>query len=152
MEAMGGGPKIGQANDAGLGDLLKGYGFAVDQDFVLDRQAAPGPVEFNGRRMLTTAPMFVGVEMEKTAEKDLSLTTGINALIFPYASSVSLVGPLQGGKPANGKGKLWKLAESSPASWKASGFFVFTPGQKPEETKDKGPFALAYGNRGDLPR
>ena len=37
QQMQGGGPKIGQANDTGLGDLLKAYGFAVGQDFVLDR-------------------------------------------------------------------------------------------------------------------
>ncbi|MEO8213629.1 MAG: GldG family protein, partial [Myxococcales bacterium] len=121
QQMQGGGPKVGQANDSGLGDLLKGYGFAVGQDFVLDRQNAPGPVELNGRRMLANAPMFVGVEMPKVQDKDFSLLAGINAIIFPYASSVSLVGPLASGKPA--QGRLWKLAQSSKSSWKASGFF-----------------------------
>jgi gliding-associated putative ABC transporter substrate-binding component GldG len=149
MQQMpGGGPKIGQANDAGLGDLLKGYGFNVGQDFVLDRQNAPGPVEVGGRRMLANAPMFVGVEMEKVRDKDFSLLAGINAIIFPYASSVELVGPLAGGKPA--QGRLWKLAQSSRHSWKASGFFFFTPGAPVEETKDKGPFALGYAYEGPL--
>ncbi|MES1158110.1 MAG: GldG family protein [Haliangium ochraceum] len=143
-----GGPKVGQANESGLGDLLKGYGFAVGQDFVLDRQNAPGPVEVGGRRMLANAPMFVGVETPKVREKDFSLLAGINAIIFPYASSVELVGPLAGGKPA--RGKLWKLAQSSKASWKASGFFFFTPGTPIEESKDKGPFALGYAYEGPL--
>jgi gliding-associated putative ABC transporter substrate-binding component GldG len=144
----GGGPKMGQANDTGLGDLLKGYGFTVGQDFVLDRQNAPGPIEVQGRRMLANAPMFVGVEMEKTRDKDFSLMAGISAIIFPYASSVDLVGPLAGGKPA--QGRLWKLAQSSRASWKASGFFFFNPGAPIEESKDKGPFALGYAYEGPL--
>lgn len=144
----GGGPKVGQANDAGLGDLLKAYGFSVGQDFVLDRQNAPGPVEVGGRRMLANAPMFVGVEMQPSKDKDFSLMAGIKAIIFPYASSVELVGPLAGGKPA--RGRLWKLAQSSRASWKASGFFFFTPGAPIEESKDKGPFALGYAYEGPL--
>lgn len=144
----GGGPKIGQANDSGLGDLLKGYGFSVGQDFVLDRQNAPGPVEMNGRRMLANAPMFVGVEMPKVQDKDFQLLAGINAIIFPYASSVSLVGPLATGKPA--QGRLWKLAQSSKASWKATGIFFFNPGTPVEEGKDKGPFALGYAFQGPL--
>ncbi|MEO5769691.1 MAG: GldG family protein [Polyangia bacterium] len=148
QQMQGGGPKVGQANDSGLGDLLKGYGFAVGQDFVLDRQNAPGPVEVNGRRMLANAPMFVGVEMPKVPDKDFSLLAGINAIIFPYASSVSLVGPLASGKPA--QGRLWKLAQSSKSSWKASGFFFFTPGAPLEESKDKGPFALGYAYEGPL--
>ena len=148
QQMQGGGPKIGQANDSGLGDLLKGYGFEVGQDFVLDRQNAPGPVDIGGRRMLANAPMFVGVEAPKSQDKDFTLMAGINALIFPYASSVSLVGPLASGKPA--QGKLWKLAQSSRASWKASGFFFFNPGTPIEEGKDKGPFALGYAYEGPL--
>ncbi len=144
----GGGPKVGQANDPGLAELLKGYGFSIGQDFVLDRQNAPGPVEVGGRRMLANAPMFVGVEMQQPKDKDFSLMAGIKAIIFPYASTVELVGPLAGGKPE--KGRLWKLAQSSKASWKASGFFFFTPGAPIEESKDKGPFALGYAYEGPL--
>lgn len=149
MQPPTGGPKIGQANESGLNDLLKGYGFSIGQDFVLDRQNAPGPVEYNGRRMLTNAPMFVGVEMPKIKDKDFSLLAGINAMIFPYASSVELVGPLAGGKaPANAR--LWRLGQSSNASWKATGMFFFSPGTKIEEGKDKGPFALGYAFEGPL--
>lgn len=148
MQMPPGAPKVGQANDSGLGDLLKGYGFSVGQDFVLDKQNAPGPVEMNGRRMLANAPMFVGVEMPKIKDKDFSLLAGINAIIFPYPSSVELVGPLAGGKPA--QGRLWRLAQSSPKSWKATGFFMFSPGAPVEEGKDKGPFGLGYAYEGPL--
>lgn len=145
-------PKVGQANDAGLNDLLTKYGFTVDQDFVLDgRQNAPGPVDVGGgRRMLANAPMFVGVQVEAN-DKDFTPAAGINALIFPYASSVELVGPLKDGKPA--RGKLWKLAETSPSSWKTSGFFMYSPNTKleePKDAKDRGPFALGYAYEGVL--
>ena len=44
-------PKIGQANDAGLSELLEKYGFKINQDFVLDaKQNVPGPVEIGGMR------------------------------------------------------------------------------------------------------
>jgi gliding-associated putative ABC transporter substrate-binding component GldG len=148
MQPPGGGPKVGQANDSGLGDLLKGYGFSIGQDFVLDRQNAPGPLEMNGRRMLANAPMFVGVEMPKIADKNFTLLAGINAIIFPYPSSVELVGPLAGGKPA--QGHLWRLAQSSKASWKATGIFFYSPGAQIEEGKDKGPFSLGYAYEGPL--
>ncbi|HEY4186676.1 MAG TPA: GldG family protein [Polyangia bacterium] len=149
-EMEGAMPKVGQANESGLGELLKGYGFSVDQDFILDgRQNAPGPVDVGGgRRMLANAPMFVGVEIDKPQDKDFTITAGINAIVFPYASSVELVGPLKAGKPANGR--LWKLAESSAGSWKTSGFFMYTQGTKLEESKDKGPFALGYAYEGTL--
>lgn len=145
---MPGMPKVGQANDSGLGELLKGYGFSVGQDFVLDRQNVPGPIEAGGRRMLANAPMFVGVEMPKFKEKDFALTAGINAIVFPFPSSIELTGPMQGGTPA--RGRLWKLASSSPASWKVSGFFAFNAGTPIEPSKDKGPFALGYAYEGPL--
>jgi gliding-associated putative ABC transporter substrate-binding component GldG len=145
---MPGMPKVGQANDSGLADLLKGYGFSVGQDFVLDKQNVPGPIEAGGRRMLANAPMFVGVEMPKFKDKDFALTAGINAIVFPFPSSVDLVGPMQGGAPA--RGHLWKLAESSPGSWKVSGFFAFNAGTPVEPSKDKGPFALGYAYEGPL--
>jgi gliding motility-associatede transport system auxiliary component len=146
-------PKVGQTNDAGLAEILKAYGFSVGQDFVLDaKQNAPGPVDVGGgRRMLANAPVFVGVEVEKPTDKDFTLTAGINAMVFPYASSVELVGPLQGGKAP--RGHLYKIAQSSRNSWRTSGFFMFSPGTKLEEAKDakdRGPFALGYAYEGPL--
>ena len=73
---------------------------------------------------------------------------GVPAMVFPYTSSVQLVGPLAGGKPQNGK--LWLLAQSSPASWKQTGFFFFSPSARIEEGKEKGSFPLAYAYQGTL--
>ena len=92
-------PKIGQANDTGLGELLDKYGFKIDQDFVFDRQNVPGPVDVGGRKMLANLPVFVGVKTERSSDKDFSVLAGVKALVFPFASSVELVGPLAGGKP-----------------------------------------------------
>ena len=142
-------PKVGQANDHGLGDLLAAYGFKVGGDFVLDRQNAPGPVDLGGRRMLANKEVFVGVEVNEPKDpKEMTLLGGVKALIFPFPSSVELVGPLKDGKSA--QGKLWTLASSSPTSWKVSGFFFFSPQGKIEETKEKGPFGLAYAYQGPL--
>ena len=61
------------------------------------------------------------------------------------------MGPLQGGKAA--RGVLQKIAQSSKASWRVSGFFMFSPGTKLEEAKDakdRGPFALGYAYQGPL--
>jgi gliding-associated putative ABC transporter substrate-binding component GldG len=146
----GGGPKIGQANDSGLGEVLEKYGFKVNQDFVFDnRQNVPGPVEYQGRRLLANEPMFVGVKTEEIGDKDFSVLAGINALVFPYGSSVDLVGPLAGAKPP-AQGRLWVLAKSSPAAWKQSGFFFFSPTTKIEEGKEHGVYGLAYAYQGPL--
>jgi gliding-associated putative ABC transporter substrate-binding component GldG len=147
MPEMPSQPKIGQKNDHGLGELLEKYGFKVGEDFVLDRQNVPGPVDLGGRKMLANLPVFVGVKT-KGDDKDFSVTAGVNAVVFPFGSSVELVGPLAGGKAQ--AGKLWTLAASSVDSWKQTGFFFFSPGTKMEETKDKGPFGLAYAYQGPL--
>ena len=127
---MPGMPKFGQANDAGLGDLLGAYGFKINPDFVLDEQNVPGPVEYGGRRMLANYPVFVGVEVQDPGDKDFSVLSGVKALVFPYASSVELTGPLKSGTPA--QGKLWTLARTSDTAWTKTGMFVVTPGQKLE--------------------
>jgi ABC-type uncharacterized transport system involved in gliding motility auxiliary subunit len=114
-EMMAGAPKIGQPNESGLNELLEKYGFKIGQDFVLDTRAAPGPVDLpDGRKMLASLPVYVAV---KTAEdKELSVLDHISALVFPFASSVELVGPLAGGKPQ--AGKLWTIAKTGNTSWK----------------------------------
>jgi gliding-associated putative ABC transporter substrate-binding component GldG len=147
MPEMGAQPKIGQANEAGLNELLEKYGFKVGQDFVLDRQNVPGPVDVGGMKRVANLPMYVGVKT-RGDDKDVSVLAGVNAMVFPYPSSVELVGPLAGGKPANGK--LWALAASSPASWKQTGFFFFSPTTKIEEGKEKGVYGLAYAFQGTL--
>jgi gliding-associated putative ABC transporter substrate-binding component GldG len=142
-------PKIGQANNHGLDELLEKYGFKVGQDFVFDKQNVPGPVDFGGRKMLANLPVFIGVKTPEIADKDFSVVAGIEAMVFPFASSVELVGPLAGGKvPA--KGRLWTLATTSKKAWKQTGFFFFTPNTKIEEGKDKGMFSLAYAYQGPL--
>jgi gliding-associated putative ABC transporter substrate-binding component GldG len=147
MPEMAAQPKIGQNNDTGLNELLEKYGFKVNQDFVLDKQNVPGPVDMGGRRMLRNRPEFVGVKVEDDI-KDLTVVAGVNVLVFPFPSSVDLVGPLAGGQSAGGK--LWTIAKSSPDSWKQTGFYFFAPAGEPEEGKEKGRFGLAYAYQGTL--
>jgi gliding-associated putative ABC transporter substrate-binding component GldG len=141
-----GGLKMGQPNDSGLGKILEAYGFKVNQDFVFDNQNAPGPIDINGRPMLANLPFFVAAEM--ASEKELTVLDGVRGAVFPFASSVDLVGPLRGGKPASGK--LWSLARSSKESWKHTGFFVLGPGTKIDEPKERASFNLAYAYQGPL--
>lgn len=148
-EMQGAQPKIGQANNTGLDELLEKYGFKVNQDFVLDKQNVPGPVEFGGRKMLANLPMFVGVKTEEIKDKDFSVLAGVSAIVFPFGSSVDLVGPLAGGKTPP-QARLWTLAKTSPGAWKQTGFFFFSPTTKIEEGKDKGSFGLGYAYEGKL--
>jgi gliding motility-associatede transport system auxiliary component len=151
MPEMGGmQPKIGQANDTGLTDVLEKYGFKVGQDFLLDKkQNVPGPIELSGRRMLANHPIFVGAKTEEIEDKDFSVLAGVNALVFPFGSSVELVGPLAGGK-APPQGKLWTLAKTSPNAFKQTGFYFFNPTAPVEDGKEKGSFGLAYAYQGPL--
>jgi len=146
-EMMGGQPKIGQPNDTGLNELLEKYGFKVNQDFVLDTPRVPGPIDLpDGRKMLASVPVYVAV---KTVEdKDLSVLDHITAMVFPFGSSVDLVGPLAGGKPQ--AGKLWTVAKTMPSAWKQSGMFFFSPTVKIEEGKEKGAYGMAYAYQGPL--
>ncbi len=142
-------PKIGQANDTKLNDLLEKYGFKVDEDFVFDKQNVPGPIDVGGRKMLKNLPVFVGVKTD-SSDKDQSVLEGVNAIVFPFPSSVELVGPLANGKPQIPGAKLWTLAATSPEAWKQTGFFFFSPMNEIEEGKEHGVFGLAYAYQGTL--
>jgi len=139
--------KMAQANDPQLAPLLGAYGFKVNQDFIFDRQAMAGPIDINGRKMLATLPFFVGVEPDKTQGN--SVMDGIRGLVFPFASSVELTGPLAGNKTPAG-GKVWRLAASSSEGWKQTGFFVLSPNTKLEEPKEHGSYAFGYAYQGPL--
>jgi hypothetical protein len=94
--------------------------------------------------------MFLVAEAEDIKDKDFSVLAGVTALIFPYGSSVELVGPLAGGKPTEKGARLWTLAKTSPEAWKQTGFFFFSPGTKVEEGKDKGSVAMGFAYQGPL--
>jgi gliding-associated putative ABC transporter substrate-binding component GldG len=146
-EMAGASPKIGQPNDTGLNELLEKYGFKIGQDFVLDQPKVPGPVDLpDGRKMLASVPVYVAVKTPE--EKDLSVLERIGALVFPFPSSVELVGPLAGGKPQ--AGKLWTIGKTTPTAWKHTGMFFYSPTTKIEEGKEKGAYGLAYAYQGPL--
>jgi ABC-2 type transport system permease protein len=142
--------KTGQANQVGLSELLEKYGFKIGEDFVFDKLNVPGAVDVGGRKMLKNLPEFVGVKTDPT-DKDMSVLSGVNVIVFPFASSVQLVGPLADGKPPTGStARLWTLAHSSPDAWKQTGFFAFTPMVPVEEGKEHGSYGLAYAYQGPL--
>jgi gliding-associated putative ABC transporter substrate-binding component GldG len=142
--------KTGQANPVGLNELLEKYGFKIGEDFVFDRLNVPGVVELGGRKMLKNLPEFVGVKTDPS-DKDMSVLAGVNAIVFPFASSVQLVGPLADGKPpAGSNARLWTLAHSSPDAWKQTGFFAYTPMAPVDEGKEHGTYGLAYAYQGTL--
>jgi ABC-type uncharacterized transport system involved in gliding motility auxiliary subunit len=141
--------KMVQSNQTGLDKILEAYGFKVGNDVIVDNEAAmPGLIDMGGgRRGLTQLPIWVGVQIAKNP--GLSVLDGIRGVVFPLASTVDLVGPLAGGNvPA--AAKLWKLASSSPSSFKHASFFIINQATKLEESKDHGPFAFGYAYQGTL--
>jgi gliding-associated putative ABC transporter substrate-binding component GldG len=142
--------KMLQGNDHGMGKLLEAYGFKLTQDIIIDPQAAaPGVMDVGGgRRALLTTPAFVAAATDKAP--GLSVLEGIRGLIFPYASPVELVGPLAGGAVPAGA-KVWRLAASSSASYKHSGFALVSPEMKFEQGKEPlRSYAFGYAYQGPL--
>ena len=142
--------KMLQSNDNGLGKLLEAYGFKIGQEVVVDPQgAAPGVMDVGGgRRALLTSPAFVAAATERSP--GVSVLEGLRGLIFPFASPVELTGPLANNNVPAG-GKLWKIAASSPLSFKHSGFMMVSPEMKFDPAgKVQKSYAFGYVYQGPL--
>ena len=141
--------KMVQSNQTGVDKMLEAYGFKIGNDVIVDNEAAmPGLIDMGGgRRGLTQLPIWVGVQIAKNP--GLSVLDGIRGVVFPLASTVELVGPLAGGNLPAGA-KLWKLASSTPSSFKHASFFIINQATKLEESKEHGPFAFGYAYQGTL--
>jgi ABC-type uncharacterized transport system involved in gliding motility auxiliary subunit len=134
----GAGEIPGVAVDTGLGPLLERHGFRIRGDLVFDRQNAPGPVPGRQGALFANRPAFVEVTRASLAPTPVPpLVEGIPALVFPFPSSIDLVGPLAGGPPPGAV--LWPLARASSASWRLP---VAPSGA------DRGLPTLAYAYRG----
>lgn len=138
-------PQIAQNNEANLDDLLSAYGVKVKQDILLDMQNYIGPVMVGGQMLGVNHPVFL---VAGPLPQVHQINTGLKAAIFPYASSLELVGEAKEGK---GNVTWTKLAETSKESWRPQGPFVFMPTQRPRDMTigtDKGPFPVAYAASG----
>ena len=138
-------PQIAQNNEANLDDLLSAYGVKIKQDIVLDMQNYIGPVQVGGQMLGVNHPVFL---VAGPLPQVHQINTGLKAAIFPYASSLELVGEAKEGK---GNVTFTKLAETSKESWRPQGPFVFMPTQRARDMTigtDKGPFPLAYAASG----
>lgn len=138
-------PQIAQNNEANLDDLLSAYGVKIKQDIILDMQNYIGPVMVGGQMLGVNHPVFL---VAGPLPQVHQINTGLKAAIFPYASSLELVGEAKEGK---GNVTWTKLAETSKESWRPQGPFVFMPTQRPRDMTigtDKGPFPVAYAATG----
>jgi ABC-type uncharacterized transport system involved in gliding motility auxiliary subunit len=145
--------RSGSPIDTGLDPLLAAYGFRIGRDFVFDRLNVPGPVDSPGGPLFANLPAFVGVRSSQMPDRDLAVLAGVEMMVFPFASSVDLVGPLAGGAPRDGR--LWTLARSSRRAWRQTAPFDAsppTPGVPADAgAPEAGPFALAYAYQGTVP-
>jgi ABC-type uncharacterized transport system involved in gliding motility auxiliary subunit len=150
----GDGRRIPRAVETGLEPLLEAYGFRVGHDLIFDRLNVTGPIGGGGGAgdgaappLFVNFPAFLVTRPDPALARDLSITAGIDALVFPFASSIELVGPLAGGAPA--EGRIWTLARSSPEAWRQTAPFSLTQRQaRPAEATAAGPLALAYAYQG----
>ncbi|MDZ4693742.1 MAG: GldG family protein [Deltaproteobacteria bacterium] len=139
--------KMGQANQHGMGPLLEGYGFKVHEDFIFEPESvAMGAVPMNGQMMMLQAPPFAFAQLEEKSE--LSFLNGLRGVVFPFSSSVELVGNLKNGTPAGAK--LWRIAASTPEAWRHTGFFILNPTEEYKPSNERGPFAYGYAYQGKL--
>src|SRR5581483_10969592 len=145
--------RSGSPIDSGLDPLLAAYGFRIGRDFVFDRMNVPGPVDSPGGPLFANLPAFVGVRSAQMPDRDLAVLAGVEMMVFPFASSVGLVGPLAGGTARDGR--LWTLARSSRRAWRQTGPFDASPPAPgvpaDADAQEAGPFALAYAYRGTVP-
>jgi ABC-type uncharacterized transport system involved in gliding motility auxiliary subunit len=161
-QAGGDGRQAGRPIDSGLEVLLERYGFRVGHDFVFDHANVPGPVRTGGRTLIANLPAFVSVRPDGKLDRisgraagqapgrPLSVLDGIDMMVFPFASSVELVGPLADGRARSGQ--LWTLAATSAGAWRETGAFSLSPAAAFDEsaTAEKQSFALAYAYQGIL--
>ena len=138
-------PQVARSNETGLDDLLGHYGFKVKGDMVLDLQTTIGVAQVEGRLLPITNPAFVAVtDLNQSQE----ITQGLKVAVFPFTSTVELVGDLKDGK---GGAKAEVLARSSKKSWRPEGPFVFQPTSRTLPAfneKDQGPYAIAVAAEG----
>ena len=150
MEAQ---PKIGQANETGLDELLEKYGFKIGEDFVLDRQNVPGPVDVGGRKMLANLPVFVGVKTEQTRQGHLDpgRRERRRLPVRQLRRSWSARWPAaRRRRPAPSSGR-WR--STRPSAWKQTRVLLLRADGEDrggQGSKDRGVFGLAYAYQGPL--
>ncbi len=132
--------------ETGLEPLLAAYGFRIGTDLVFDPRNVPGPVEGNGpaaQPMFVNYPAFVASRPDPALAGQLSITAGIDAVVFPFTSPVQHHEP-----PGIGSAHVWALASSSLESWRQSGSFSLEGRPAPLDDGARGPSVLAYAYQG----
>ncbi len=138
--------------ETGLEPLLAAYGFRVSNDLVFDPRNVPGPVQSDDPSappVFVNFPAFVAARPNPALAGELSITAGIDAVVFPFASAVDRVAlPARAAPPA----RVWALASSSAASWRQTDLFSSNSPAAPRDGAARGPAVLAYAYQGPATR
>jgi ABC-type uncharacterized transport system involved in gliding motility auxiliary subunit len=133
--------------ETGLEPLLAAYGFRVGADLVLDPRNVPGPIGGNDPAVppvFLNFPAFVAARPEAPAAgNDVSITEGIDAVVFPFTSAVERIGRPDATPTAH----VWPLARSSAGSWRQRDSFL-SEAPAPPDGAARGPSVLAYAYQG----
>lgn len=150
-------PFLGTPVDHGLGELLATYGFEVGKDVILDPQnAAPGAIPL-GQEWVRTGIFFPAVRVLEGGEHEI--LQGFDDMALPFASTVKLVGPLEGKKAGKleGGGELFPLFVTYPTSYAKSEVMLVTrqtkvppPTVRPDGKPEKGPYLAGAAYQGKL--
>lgn len=131
--------------DTGLEPLLASYGFRVGGELVFDPRNVPGPIQGGGPDappMFVNFPAFVAARPETApAGSGPSITEGIDAIVFPFASAVEAIA-------APGAEHIWALARSSPAAWRQRAPFELPNQNTSPDGATHGSAVLAYAYQG----
>ncbi len=115
-------PYVGMPLDNNLGDLLEKYGFKIHNDTVIDtRNSArglipPGKPDGQARGFFPLAKSLASGSKEMLA--------GIDVVAMPWTSTIELVGPLAGGKMA--EGEVIPLLSTLPTALTREGMIAIT--------------------------
>jgi ABC-type uncharacterized transport system involved in gliding motility auxiliary subunit len=95
-------------------EFFRHYGFTIEKNLLLDRQALPNP-----RNPFAPPNYFAPAMLPQNFNAESTLMAGINVFALPLASSVSF-------NPPEGV-RATVLATTSPLAWQQSGFFTLEP-------------------------
>jgi len=141
-------PYMGMPAQHGLDDLLGAYGFAVAQNTVIDvKNTAAGAILLGGQP-LTLYGFFPIAQSLAVGEGDI--LQGIRAVVMPFTSSVTLVGPLGKGAAAPDAPRVRPLLSTLATSFRQGDLMIITRDLRLKRPADDafGPNVVAYAAEG----
>jgi ABC-type uncharacterized transport system involved in gliding motility auxiliary subunit len=150
MAAEGESPYLGTPVDAGLGDLLAHWGFQVGKDVIIDpRASVPGAIPLGRGQPLETNVFFPLARVKDSGVG--GVLEGMEGVPLPYASTVTLVGPLAGSHAGFEVRPLLTTSESSFAKAELMVLTRQTRLEGPKPGQAHGDYTPAYAASGAWP-